>query len=114
VETDPVDSFFVTFENVLDFNLGTAIKLVGFRPGLLHTLLFEFVEVPDTNGLIEGTTCDKSVLRVESGSHHVVGVAREDSDAHAVLPIPNADKLVVGAGHDPGQVYVELYSSHVV
>lgn len=101
METNPVDALFVTLKNVFDFNLSTAIKLVRFRACLLHALLFEFVKVPDTDGLIEGTTCNKSILRVESGSHHVVGVAWEDSNAHTILPVPNADKLIVGAGHNP-------------
>lgn len=53
METDPVDALFVTLENVFDFNLGTAIKLVRFRTSLLHAFLLEFVKVPDTDGLIE-------------------------------------------------------------
>lgn len=41
-------------------------------------------------------------------------MASQDGQLVAVLPVPDADGLVVGRGDDPGELFVELDCAHVV
>ena len=53
-------------------------------------------------------------LDVELRAHDVVVVAGEDGDARALLPVPDADRLVVRRRHDPRVLHVELHGADVV
>jgi len=75
MESDPVDTFFMTVKNVFNFYLGAADNFLRPASLLLHRKLLEFEEVPDPNGLIETAACYQSVLWMELCTHDIVRVA---------------------------------------
>ena len=52
VESDPVDSLLVAFDNVFDFDLGASENLVGAGSLFLHAFLLQTREVPNSDSLI--------------------------------------------------------------
>ena len=84
-------------KNMLYFDLGSAYDLLRPTALLLHRELLQFEEVPNTDSLVEGATRDESVLGMELGAHHIVGVTGQDGQLVAILPVPDADGLIVRA-----------------
>eukprot|EP00965_Chrysotila_dentata_P212747 6187225-Pleurochrysis_carterae.AAC.3 len=64
--------------------------------------------VPHAHGLVERGREHQVVLRVELRAHDVVVVPGEHRDAAARLPVPDADRLVVGGRDNPRVLDVEL------
>lgn len=114
MERDPINSFLMSFNDMLNFNLGSSVQLIGLGALLAHHLLFKLIEIPDSNRLIKTATGNQGVLHREGGAHHVVRVASQDGDARSILPIPYSNRLVVGGRDDPGEFSVELHCTHVV
>lgn len=75
MEADPVDSFLVAFQNVLDLHFWTSVQLTWPWTLLLHAQLFKLEEIPDPYGLIQTTACDKRVFGMELCTHDIVRVA---------------------------------------
>ena len=71
-------------------------------------------DVPNPDGLVEGGGDEEVLGGVELGAHDVVVVPGEDGDAGAGLPVPDADRLVVGGREDPGVLVVEHRRADVV
>lgn len=114
VECYPVHTLFVALQDVLNFDFSAAVELVGFGAGFGHGFLLELVEVPNADGLVQTARGDQSVVRVESGCHYVMRVASQDGNAETILPVPDPDCLIVGAGDNPRQLQMEFNSAHVV
>ena len=51
---------------------------------------------------------------MEGCTHHIVRMTGQDCDLTPVLPVPDADSLIVAGGDNPGQVVMELHSADVV
>lgn len=51
---------------------------------------------------------------MELRAHGVVVVPSHGADQTAVLPVPDTDRLVIGATQDPGELVVEEDSADVV
>jgi hypothetical protein len=99
---------------MLDLNFGTAKYLVRSRSSLLHAFLFQPGEVPDPDGLIQGSAGNEGIIWMEAGRHNIVAMSCEDGDNTPILPVPQPDSLVITAGDDPWQLFVELYRPDVV
>lgn len=54
-------------------------------------------DVPETDGIAEGTRGDHVRLRAESAAAYVVVVTLEGSDAGAGGEVPNAERAVIGS-----------------
>ena len=51
---------------------------------------------------------------MELGTHHIVRVTSEDGNALSRLPVPNADRMIVRSGDNPGIFAVKLDRPNVV
>ena len=114
VEGNPVNSTLMAFKDMLHFNFSTAKDFIWSRATLLHAFFFESSEVPNSNGLIKGSTGNERIIRVEGGAHHVVTMASENSNDTPILPVPQSHCLIITARYDPWQLFVEFNRSHVV
>jgi hypothetical protein len=53
VESYPVDTFLMSLDDVLNFDLGATEDLIRARSLLLHALLFKAGKVPNADSLVE-------------------------------------------------------------
>lgn len=104
----------MAIKNVLHLNLTSSYNLVRSAARFLHREFLQFEEVPDTDCLIQRATSDEGILGVELGTHHIVRVACEDCELVSILPVPDANGLVVTRADDPWQLRVELHRADVV
>ena len=81
---------------------------------LLHAEFFQLEEVPNPYSLIETTTSNERVFRVELGAHHVMGVSSENGEGTPILPVPYSHCLVVTGRNNPRQFRMELNCSYIV
>ena len=79
MEADPVYSFLVALQNVLDFHFWTCVQLTWPWTLLLHAQLFKLEEIPDPYGLIQTAARNKRVFGMELCTHNIVRVACQDS-----------------------------------
>ena len=114
MEADPVYSFLVAFQNVLDFHFRTRVQFTWPWTRLLHAQLFKLEEIPDSYGLIQTAARNKRVFGMELCTHNIVGVACQDSQRATVLPIPNSHSLIIATRENPWQLSMELNCSHIV
>jgi len=68
---------------------GSNRSLNGLRTG----------SIPDADGLVKRCRHDEIILGVKGRAHHVMIVPRQDREARARLPVPDANRLVVRGAH---------------
>lgn len=114
MKSDPVDTFLVTLNDVLDLDLSASEYLIGPTALFLHTFLLQACEIPYSDGLIKRCRGKEGILWVERRWHDIVGVPSQDRNHATILPIPYSNRLIIWAWTDPREFLVEFNRSNVV
>jgi len=114
VKRDPIDTSLVALKNVLNLNFSSTKYFIWSWSLLLHTFLFEPRKVPYSHSLIQWSTCNQSVVRMESSTHYVMTMPSQNCNNTPILPIPESNRLVITARDNPRKLLMELDSSNII
>lgn len=79
-----------------------------------YILLPQPRNVPNSHRLIQRCGHNDVVRRVELGTHYIVIVPGQNTDARSRLPIPNPDRLIIGRTQDPRILMMEHRRADVI
>lgn len=82
--------------------------------GRRRVLLPQPGNIPYSYRLIQRSRHNQVIFRMELRAHCVVIVTRHRADQRSILPIPDANGLIVRAGEDPGKLVVEEDGANVI
>ena len=114
MEGDPSHPFFVSIDDVLHFNFGTSVKFVGTWTYLTYRLFFELMKVPNADSLIKTAACYQCIFRMKGCTHNIMTMSCKYCNSHSILPVPDANSLIVGTTYYPRELIVKFNSSNVV
>jgi len=97
MKSNPVNTALVTFEDVLDLDLGPTKNFVWPGPALLHALFLELREIPDPDCLIKRCTGNQCIVWMEGRAHDVMAMPSKYGDDIPALPVPQSHSLVITA-----------------
>jgi len=104
----------MTFKNVLDLNFSSTKYFIWSWSNFLHALFFKSRKVPYPDCLIEWSRCNKSIIRVECGTHDIVTMTCKNGNNTPILPIPKSYSLIITTRNDPRQLFMKFNCSNII
>lgn len=114
MESHPIDASVVAFQYEFDYRVGISEDIcLVIRPSHLifkthgcgsGMLLSQATYIPYSHRLIQAGRYNQVLRWMPLGAHDIVVMSGHRTDQAAVLPVPDADSLVIGAGQNPNTV----------